>query len=128
MKSISKTTFENITRYKDYSQIEYIKKKIEYDSPVYVGVTILELRKLHMYDVFYNILLPTLKDLQLHYMDTDSFVLSFSEGNVPDEHIDLSNLEKPFKTNYKVPGKFKHEFRSRIIEEFIALSPKTYSF
>ena len=51
-KSISKPTFKIISRYKDYSQIEYIMKKIEYDSPVYVGVTILELSKLHMYDVF----------------------------------------------------------------------------
>ena len=47
MKSIIKPTFKNITRYKDHSQIEYIKKKIEYDSPVYVGVTYLELSKLH---------------------------------------------------------------------------------
>ena len=68
MKSISKPTFKNITRYKDYSQIEYMKKKIEYDSPVYVGVTILELGKLHMYDVFYNILQPSLKDLQLQLL------------------------------------------------------------
>ena len=56
MKSITKTTFRNIIRYKDYSHIEYIKKKREYDSPVYVGVTILELSKLQMYDVFHNIL------------------------------------------------------------------------
>ena len=34
MKSISKPTFKNITRYRDYSQIEHIKKKIEYYSPV----------------------------------------------------------------------------------------------
>ena len=128
MKSVSKPTFKNITRYRDYSQIEYIKKKIEYDSPVYVEVTILELSKLHMYDVFYNILQPSLKDLTLHYMDTDSFVLSYSEGKVSDEHMDLSNLEVPIKTNNKVPGKFKHELGSRIIEEFIALSRKTYSF
>ena len=128
MKSVSKPTFKNITRYRDYSQIEYIKKKIEYDSPVYVGVTILELSKLHMYDVFYNILQPSLKDLTLHYMDTDSFVLSYSEGEVSDEHMDLSNLDIPIKTNNNVPGKFKHELGSRIIEEFIALSPKTYSF
>ena len=40
MKSISKPTFKNTTRYRDYSQIEYKKKKIEYDSPVYVCVTI----------------------------------------------------------------------------------------
>ena len=40
----------------------------------------------------------------------------------------LSNLDIPKKTNNKVHGKFKHELGSRIIEEFIALSPKTYSF
>ena len=97
MKSVSKPTFKNITRYRDYSQIEYIKKKIEYDSPVYVGVTILELSKLHMYDVFFNILQPSLKDRTLHYMDTDSFVLSYSEGKVSDEHMDLSNLDIPIK-------------------------------
>ena len=128
MKRISKPTFKNITRYKDYSQIEYIKKKIEYDSPVYVGVTILELSKLHMYDLFYNILQPSLKDLQLHYMDTDSFVLSYTEGKVCYERLDLTNLDCPLKTNNKVPGKFKHEMGSSVIKEFVALIPKTYSF
>ena len=81
-----------------------------------------------MYDVFYNTLQPSLKDLQHHYMDTDRFVLNFSEGNVDNEHMDLSNLEPPIKTNYKVQSKFKHELGSKIIEEFIARSPKTYSF
>ena len=61
-------------------------------------------------------------------MDTDSFVLSYSEGKVSDEHMDLGNLDIPIKTNNKVPGKFKHELGSRIIEEFIVLTPKTYSF
>ena len=128
MKSVSKPTFKNITRYRDYSQIEYIKKKLEHSSPVYEGVTILELSELHMFDVFYNILQPFLKDLTLHYMDTDKFVLSYTEGKVIDEHMDLINLDIPIKTKSKVPGKFKHELGSRIIEEFIALSPKTYSF
>ena len=61
-----------------------------------------------MYNVFCNIQ-PSLKDLQLHYMDTDSFVLSFTEGNVDDEHMDLSNLDPrswfpdpPIKTNNRV--------------------------
>ena len=102
------------------------KEKKYYDSPVYVSVTILELSKLHIFDVFYIILQPCLKDLQLHYMD--SFVLSFSEGNLPDEHMDLSNLEPPIKTNNEVPGKSKYELGSRLIEEFKALTPKTYNF
>ena len=57
-----------------------------------------------------------------------SFVLSFTEGNVDNEHMDLSNLEKPIKTNNKVPGEFNHELGSRIIEDFINLSLKTYRF
>ena len=60
-------------------------------------------------------------------MDTESFVISFSEGNVDDKYMDLSNLDTPIKTNNKVPGKFKHEFGSREIEEFIVLKLKTYS-
>ena len=80
-----------------------------------------------MYDVYYKILQPSLKDLQLHYMDTDSFVLSFTEGNVGNEHMDLSNLEPPINNN-KVPSNFKHQLGSRITQDFIALSPKTYSF
>ena len=62
-----------------------------------------------MYDVFYNTLPPSLKDLHLHYMDTDSFVLRVSEDNVNNEHMDLSNLDPrseirdaQIKTNNKV--------------------------
>ena len=128
MKSIIKPTFRNITKHRDYSQIEYVREKTEYDSPVYVGFTILELGKLHMYDVFHIILQPSLKDLQLHYMDIDSFVLGFSEDNVDNDYMDLSNLERSIKTNTKVPGKSKHKLGSKDLEEFIALSPKTYSF
>ena len=60
-------------------------------------------------------------------MDSDSFVLSYSEGKVNDQHMDLSNLDIPIKTN-KVPGKFKHELGKKIIEEFIVLTTKIYSF
>ena len=81
-----------------------------------------------MYNVFYNILQPSLKDLTLHYMNTDSFVLSYSEGSVDNEHMDLSNLEPPIKTINKVPGKFKHELGSKIFEGFVVLTPKTYNF
>ena len=76
-----------------------------------------------MYKFFYNVLNPSLKDLMLHYMDTDSFGLSSSEGNVDNEHMDLSNLDKPIKTNNKIPGKFKHELGSKVIEEFVVIKP-----
>ena len=65
MKSLCKSSFKNITRYKDYSQLKFTKK-IKYDLPIYVGITIIKLSKLQMYDVFYNSLQRSLKDLQLH--------------------------------------------------------------
>ena len=80
-----------------------------------------------MYKLYYDVLKPPLEDINLHYMDTDSFILSYSRGNVDNEHMYMSNLNPPIKTNNKVPGKFKHELGSKIIEEFIVLKPKTYS-
>ena len=127
MKNASKPTSKYITRYKDYAQQKMYNGK-KYDSPIYVGVTITELSKLHMFDAFYDILQSSVKDLQLHYMDTDSFVLSFSEGKVDDMHLVSSNLDIPIKTKNKVLEKFELEFGSKIINEFITLSTKTYSF
>ena len=76
-----------------------------------------------MYEFIYNILQPSLKDLQHHYMDSDSFVLGLTEGNVSDGYMDLSTLDKPIQNSNKVPGKFKHEFGSKEIEEFLVLKP-----
>ena len=58
-----------------------------------------------MSDTFDNVLKPSFKDLQLHYMDNASFIISYSEVNFPDEYTELSNLDISIKTN-KVPGKF----------------------
>ena len=85
----------------------------------------MELSKLHMYKFYYDVLKPSLEDINLHYMDTDSFILSYSRDHVDSEQMDLSNLDIPIKTNNKVPGKFKHELGSKIVEEFIVLKPKT---
>ena len=80
-----------------------------------------------MYQFYYDVLKTSLEDISLHYMDTDIFILSYSRGNVDNEHMDLSNLDISIKTNNKVPGNFKHKIGSKIIEEFIVLKPKTYS-
>ena len=103
-------------------------KKVEYDSTIYIGVAILEISTLHTYDVLYNIPKPSLKDLQLHYMDADGFVLWLFEGKVSDGHMEIVSLDTPEKTNEKLTVKFKYEFGSKLVEEFVNLSPKTYCF
>ena len=127
LKAVSKPTCKNVIRYENYTLIEFYKKEIQYDKPIYLGSTVPEPSKLHINKSFYNVLNPSLEDLMLHYMDTDKFVLSFSQGNVDNEHLDLSNLDKPIKNNNNIPGKIKHELGSKVIEEFVVLKPKTYS-
>ena len=65
------------------------------DKPIYLGFTVLELSKLLMYETYYDILQVYIgqKNKQLHYMDTDSFVLSV---NTKDIIKDLKNLEDIF--------------------------------
>ena len=80
------------------------------DKPIYLGFSVLELSELLMYENFYDKLQPYFgeKNLQLHYMDTDSFGPSV---HTKDIIKDLKNLEDLFdfsnlneKTKYSVTG------------------------
>ena len=111
------------------------------DKPIYLGFSVLKLSKLLMYETYYDKLQPYFgqKNIQLHYMDTDSFVLSV---NTNDIIKDLKNLEDIFDfinldenheifsiKNKKVIGKFEIETPKIIwIDEFVSLRSKTYAF
>ena len=104
------------------------------DKPIYLGFAVLDLSKLHMYETYYDKLQPYFgeKNLHLHYMDTDSFILSV---NTKDIIRDFKNLEDTFDfSNYsvketKVIGKFKIETPRNIwFDEFVCLRSKMNSF
>ena len=65
------------------------------DKPIYLGFSVLELSKLLMYETYYDKLQPCFgqENIHLHYMDTDSFVLSV---NTIDIIKDLKSLENIF--------------------------------
>ena len=126
---------------KDYLQMNLLNKKIILDKPIYLGFSILDLSKKHMYESFYNVLKPNLTDIKLIYMDTDSFIFSHEkqQDNIYEEIqsnkeltdlFDLSNLtgfgrpEYNNDTNKKVVGKFKHEYFEST--EVVAVKPKSY--
>ena len=54
-----------------------------------------------MYSIIVNN--PHKRDLKLQYMNTDNFgfVVRFTRGIIPDEHMDLTNLDRPDKSNKK---------------------------
>ena len=111
------------------------------DKPIYLGFSLLELSKLHMYETYYDKLQPYLgqENIQLHYIDTDSFVLSVNtKDKIKDlknleDIIDFSNIDKNHELfsnkNKKVIGKFKIETPKNIwVDEFVCLKSKMYAF
>ena len=142
IKQHSKLTFNGI--YKLYENCDsYVLRKIEVvmDKQVCLGVAVLGLCKLHMYETYYDKLQPYFgeKNLHLHYMDTDSFILNVNTKHTIKELknlediFDISNLDKNHelfsKKNEKVVGIFKRETPKNFwIDEFIAMRSKMYSF
>ena len=111
------------------------------DKPTYVGSAILKLGKLHMYETYYDKLQPYFgqEKIQLHYMDTDSFILSLNTKDLIkdlknlEDIFDFSNLNKNHEVfsnkNEKVIGKFKLETPKSIwIDEFVCRRSKMYPF
>ena len=138
----SKLTFNGIHKsYENCDSYSFKKNEVLMDKPIYLGFAVLELSKLHMYETYYDNIQPYFgqENIQLHYMDTDSFILSI---NTNDIIRDLKNLEDIFdfsnlnakhelfsNKNKKVIGKFKIETpKNKRIDEFVCLRSKLYSF
>ena len=70
--------------------IEMKKTKEKMNKPVYLGISILDISKILMYEFWYDYLKPKYKDnAKLCYMDTDSFVINiFTEGFFEDINND----------------------------------------
>ena len=115
------------------------KEKLLLNKPSYVGMCILDLSKIHMYDFHYNYIRKKYPDSQLLFTDTDSlFYLIKSEKDIYQEFwvdrdlFDNSDYPKSskyfFNDNKKVIGKFKDEAAGKVIEEFVGLKSKMYSY
>ena len=128
--------------YTKFSVYKFDKEKTVFDKPIYLGFTVLELSKLLMYEFYYNKLQPYWKQtIQLHYMDTDSFILSFDTSHQElinflqqnKNEFDFSELHPSDELynpiNKKVVGKMKIETSPvLVLDTFTALRSKSYSF
>ena len=142
IKQQSKLTFNGIHKsYENCDSYTHKQNEVLMDKPIYLGFTVLELSKSLMYETYYDILQPyfSQENIQLHYMDTDSFILSVNTKDVIkdlknlEDIFDFSNLDKNHELfsneNKKVIGKFKIETPKNIwIGEFVCLRSKMYAF
>ena len=118
------------------------KTRVKVNKPLYLGISISDISKMLMYNFWYDYFKPKYGDrAELCYTNTDSFIIyiiteDFFEdiSNDVEKWFDTSNYDKnekrslPIGRNKKVPGLFKDKLGGKIITEFVALRPKTYSY
>ena len=96
IKRQSKLTFNSIHKsYENYDSYTFKENQVVMDKAIYVGFSILELSKLHMYETYYDTLQPYFgqENLQLHNFDTDGMILSMKTENIIK---DLKNIRRYF--------------------------------
>ena len=123
----------------DLSIIEMKKTKVKMNKPIYLGLSILEISKILIYEFWFDYMKPKYdNNVKLCYMDTDSFIMNIKTN---DFYEDIANdVENRFDTsNYEVNrplpmgknkniGLMKDELGGKIVTEFVTLRPKTYSY
>jgi len=122
----------------DLTLVKLMKPNLLQNKPIFVGFSILELSKVHMYNFHYQEMLAKFNGkARLLFTDTDSLcylcegenVYSFMGRNI---HLfDTSNYsaDHPLysRQNEKVVGKFKDECGGVAPLQFVGLRPKMYS-
>ena len=58
------------------------KAQILMNKPVYLGLSVLELSKILMYEFWYDYVKPKYEKAKLCYMDTDNFIVYIKTDNI----------------------------------------------
>ena len=118
------------------------KTSLLMNKPIYLGMCILDLSKIIMFDFHYNYIKSKYADkAKLLFTDTDSLMYEIEtedfykdiSGDVKDR-FDTSDYPEnhpsgiPTGENKKVLGMMKDEAAGKIIKEFVGLRSKLYSF
>jgi hypothetical protein len=139
-KIINDPTFDNcIVMNESLCGMMRKKATVKLDKPICVGLAVLDLSKLLMYNFHYNTIKKQYGDRsKLLFTDTDSLTYEIKTEDIyadmkkQKELYDFSDYPKEHPlydvSNRKVIGKFKDETNSKIITEFVGLRAKMYSF
>ncbi len=119
--------------------IQLKRTEVTIRKPIYVGMSILDVSKCHMYDFHYSFMKKELGEkCSLLYTDTDSFVYWIKEVDIYEfmkknlNKFDTSDYPEPnvynmLRVNKKKLGYFKDETNSFPIHKFIVLRSKMYA-
>lgn len=119
--------------------IEMDKTHIFMNKPIIVGMCVLEISKLTMYEFLYDHLKPLYGDkCCVAYTDTDSFILAVECDDFYEDmrknlnKFDTSNYPENneygiMRVNKKIPGLFTDELKGEVMAEFVGLRAKCYA-
>ena len=102
-KLVSEPNYDTINLIsEDLSIIEMKKTKVKMNKPIYLGLSILEISKILLFEFWYDYMKPKYNhNVRLCYMDTDSFIMNIKTN---DFYKDISDdVDNRFDTsNYEV--------------------------
>ena len=139
-KLVNKPNFETFKIFdKNLIACHMKRTRLVFNKPIYVGMTVLDLSKVLMYDFHYNFIKEKYKEkAKLLFTDTDSLCYSiqtkdfYKDIKKHKDLFDTSNYPKDHELysdkNKKVLGKFKDETDGIPITEFVGLRSKLYAF
>ena len=136
----------NYHSHKNFSKhlmaIEIKKTRVKMAKPLYLGMSVLDISKVLMYEFRYDYINTKYEDrVKLCYTDTDSFIIfikteDFFEdiSNDIERWFDRSNYNEndkrplPIGKNKKAPGLFKDDLGRKIVTNVVAVRPKTCAY
>ncbi|KYM95999.1 hypothetical protein ALC62_13348 [Cyphomyrmex costatus] len=119
--------------------VELRKLEVTMNKPIYVGMCILEISKIRLYDFHYEHMVPLYRDkCTLMYTDTDSLIYFLKCVNAYEDikrnitKFDTSDYPEDNvygipRLNNKIPGLMKDENNGAVMTEFIGLRAKMYA-
>ena len=136
----SSPCFDRVVYHQDnFSIINMKHEELKFDKPNYLGATVTELAKFHMYRFYYGAVLPYFgrENIDLLMTDTDSLMLKIRTSNADEffeKEIPLFNqacsnmVEHPAAGNIGKIGVFKSEMGTDPIVSFVGLRVKMYLY
>ena len=105
------------------------KHIMELNKPIYMGISILDYSKIHIYSFYYDILKPKYQNnIKLVYIDIDSYIIKIEIDNLYEDFKEINNYMDFNNYPQKILGKFKDKINNKIITYFIGLKPKAYYY
>lgn len=136
---IAKPNFKRYTIFDEsLVAIELAKTSVLMNKPIAIGLAILDISKIVMYDFHYNFMKPKYgENVTLCYTDTDSFIYHIKADCFYSDmmqNIDkydtsdypLDNIYNLPRANKKVPGLFKDELKGEPMTKLVGLRSKMY--